>query len=145
MIRKILTVPHHALSTVCKDIEDTGAIRAVVKDMIDTLLGSGNGVGLAAPQIGWTIRVIAFRSNTKSTDVTVMVNPIITRQKKPMMSMEGCLSVPGKQARRRRYDRIRVSWVDLSGQRQERSFSGPQAIVIQHEVDHLNGVTILSQ
>ncbi len=119
----------------------------LIRDMFDTMEAL-NGAGLAAPQIGVLQRVVIFgvESNPRYPDAepvptTVLINPSI----EPLTDerehgWEGCLSVPGMRGLVPRPSRIRYSGVDQYGAPIEREASGFHARVVQHEVDHIDGV-----
>ena len=126
---------------------DSDDLRLLLRDMRDTMAHL-NGAGLAAPQIGVGLRVVIFgvKSNPRYPDVedvpdTVLINP----QLRPLADeieegWEGCLSVPGMRGWVPRFLRLKYSGFDEHGQRFEREVEGFHARVVQHEVDHLDGV-----
>jgi peptide deformylase len=107
-----------------------------------------NGAGLAAPQIAVGLRVVIFgvHANPRYPDVeevpdTVLINPVLTPLGEEMEEgWEGCLSVPGMRGSVPRYKRLRYAGYDEKGQRFEREVSDFHARVVQHEVDHLDGI-----
>lgn len=128
---------------------DSLELRALVADMRDTLDRAG-GIGLAAPQIGVSQRVVIFYVPDDSEDrpedisdltLRVLVNPVITPiGKKQEEDWEACLSVPGLQGLVPRYTRIRYQGLDLGGAPIDVEAAGFHARVVQHECDHLDGV-----
>lgn len=130
------------VETVPSDVLDQ-----LVQDMFDTMAAL-NGAGLAAPQIGVLQRVVIFgvESNPRYPDAepvptTVLINPRIeTLSDELEYGWEGCLSVPGMRGLVPRPGRIRYTGVDQRGQPIEREASGFHARVVQHEVDHIDGV-----
>jgi peptide deformylase len=126
---------------------DTPALHALVADMHDTMQHA-NGAGLAAPQIGVSLRVVVFGfvHNARYPDApavpwTVLVNPVL----EPLGSeeeegWEGCLSVPGLRGLVPRHRRLRYRGVDPHGAPIDRTVEGFHARVVQHEVDHLDGI-----
>ena len=112
---------------------------ALAQDLVDTLAAHANEcVGLAANMVGVRKRVIAFADG----DVTrVMLNPSITEKRDPYQAEEGCLSLPDRRTTTR-YRHITVRWQDTDMSWHERSFSGFVAQIIQHEVDHCEGILI---
>ena len=118
-----------------------------VADMHDTMRAL-NGAGLAAPQIGVSLQVVIFEVNANprypdaaEVPFTVLVNPVVT----PLSDAaeegwEGCLSVPGMRGLVPRHTEIRYQGFDADGRALERRVSGFHARVVQHEVDHLNGI-----
>lgn len=126
---------------------DSEELHSLVTDMIDTMRDL-NGAGLAAPQIGAQKRVVVFgfEENPRYPDAdsvpfTVLINPEITPVGDEMEEdWEGCLSVPGMRGLVPRYVSIRYAGYDVQGNRIERTARGFHARVVQHEVDHLDGV-----
>lgn len=125
----------------------TTELSALLQDMRDTMAHL-NGAGLAAPQIGVPLRVVIFgvTSNPRYPDIepvpdTVLINPVVTPFSEDLEEgWEGCLSVPGMRGWVPRYRRLKYSGFDERGQRFEREVEGFHARVVQHEVDHLDGV-----
>ena len=127
---------------------DTPALHALLADMQDTM-ASLDGAGLAAPQIGEPLRVVIFGTdapNPRYPDAeivprTVLINPELTPLGRQMEDgWEGCLSVPGMRGLVSRYRQLRYRGVDQHGRTIERHVSGFHARVVQHEVDHLDGI-----
>jgi peptide deformylase len=114
---------------------------ALTEDMLETM-HKASGVGLAANQVGMdlSIAVIGFRET-----VLRMFNPrILERSGEPQIYSEGCLSVPGVDGDVKRAGEVRAQWLDENNQQHERVFSGHLARIVQHEVDHLNGIVIVN-
>jgi peptide deformylase len=140
---------HPVLRERAKPVEKfaTPELRALIADMKDTMAAL-NGAGLAAPQIGVGQRVVIFgvQANPRYPDAeevpfTVLVNPklvMLTRDVEE--DWEGCLSVPGMRGVVPRYTRLRYSGFDEEGNPIERVAEGFHARVVQHEVDHLDGI-----
>ena len=131
---------------------DTPQLHALIKDMHDTM-DEMNGAGIAAPQIGESVRVVIFgknelnsNSNPRYPDAdqipyTVLINPTLT----PLgdhkeEGWEGCLSVPGMRGIVPRYLRLHYTGFDQYGTPIDRMVSGFHARVVQHECDHLDGI-----
>ena len=111
----------------------------VVFDLMDTLRAHAHEcVGMAANMIGVKKRIIAF-----SIDVAqiAMINPVIVKKSKPYTAEEGCLSLAGVR-KTTRYKEIEVSFQDINFRRQSQKYSGWTAQIIQHEIDHCNGILI---
>jgi peptide deformylase len=139
---------HPVLRERAKAVEDFGpGLQALLQDMKDTMAAK-NGAGLAAPQIGVSQRVVIFgvQKNPRYPDAeevpfTVLVNPRITVLTREVEEgWEGCLSVPGMRGVVPRYVRLRYSGFDEAGRPFEREAEGFHARVVQHEVDHLDGI-----
>ncbi|MFC2696117.1 MAG: peptide deformylase [Candidatus Absconditicoccaceae bacterium] len=115
------------------------------------LMREYDGVGLAAPQIGENIAMIATTQwkkvpQGKNADKdylgeTLLINPeIVDKSKEMQISEEACLSLPGKRGNVRRHERVIVKFQDLKGKTKKLKYSGFNACIIQHEIDHLKGV-----
>jgi peptide deformylase len=117
----------------------------IVENMADTMYDAP-GVGLAAPQIGKSIKLIVVdMSKDKEGEKKYMplINPEIVAKEGLQVDEEGCLSVPELIANVTRYSRITVSYQDLQGQPHELSTENRFAVILQHEIDHLNGILFL--
>ena len=148
-VRPVLRMGHPLLQRAAAPVTrfGTAELRDLVRDMDDTMRAS-NGAGIAAPQIGASLRVVIFEvsRNPRYPDVepvpyTVLVNP----QVEPVGDeqedgWEGCLSVPGLRGLVPRFRRLRYRGYDAEGTAIDREVTGFHARVVQHEVDHLDGV-----
>lgn len=137
------------LHRVAADVQGfaTAELRELVQELWDTMEARG-GVGLAAPQIGVSLRVVVFAmaQHPRFPDVppvprTVLVNPRISPlDQTTTEGWEGCLSLPGLRGLVTRYRRVRYSGWDGDGKVVEREAEGFHARVVQHECDHLDGI-----
>lgn len=126
---------------------DTPELHALIQDMEDTMAHM-NGAGIAAPQIGVSLRVVIFGvgANPRYPDAeqvpyTVLINPVLTPIGDAMEDgWEGCLSVPGMRGIVPRYERLHYTGFDQYGKPIDRLVSGFHARVVQHECDHLDGI-----
>ena len=124
-----------------------GALLELVADMDDTMRAE-RGAGIAAPQIGVGARVVIFElkdnpryPHIKPVPYTVLVNPILTPLTEEQdEGWEGCLSVPGMRGLVPRFTRLRYQGFDAHGTPLDRTVEGFHARVVQHEVDHLDGI-----
>jgi peptide deformylase len=149
MIREVLKMGDPRLLEHARPVErfDTPELQALLADMRETMAHQ-NGAGLAAPQIGVGLRVVIFgvHANPRYPHVdevpdTVLINPVIEPLGAEMQEdWEGCLSVPGMRGWVPRHQQIRYSGLDEKGKRIERTVDGFHARVVQHEVDHLDGI-----
>lgn len=149
-ILKIARMGHPVLHQVAERVEDPTdpEIVALVEDMMDTL-EDARGIGLAAPQIHVSKRVVIFfvppgRNGDDDEDapeeLTVMINPEIEPIGEDIeVDWEACLSVPDLMGAVPRYAQIRYRWTNLKGELEERTASGFHARAVQHECDHLDG------
>jgi len=115
--------------------EDTG----IAEDLLETLMAHRDGcVGMAANMIGELKRIISFDNEG---EYMVMYNPVILKKEKPFETEEGCLSLTGVR-KTRRYRVIKVQYQNEKMQIRMKTFTGWTAQIIQHEVDHLDGIII---
>lgn len=149
---KIARMGHPVLTAKAEAVADPTArdIRRLVDDMVETMMDAG-GVGLAAPQVHVSRRIIIFQSprgrseggapDTEFAPLTALINPEIEPiGDEKALGYEGCLSIPGLTGAVPRFMRIRYRGLTPTGQLVEREASGFHARVVQHEVDHLDGV-----
>ncbi|PKO50996.1 MAG: peptide deformylase [Betaproteobacteria bacterium HGW-Betaproteobacteria-2] len=126
---------------------DTAELHALIQDMQDTMAHM-DGAGIAAPQIGVSLRVVIFGvgANPRYPDAeqvpyTVLINPVLNPVGEAMEDgWEGCLSVPGMRGIVPRYQRLHYTGFDQYGKPIDRLVSGFHARVVQHECDHLDGI-----
>ena len=112
---------------------------ATAQDLLDTLTAHRDGcVGMAANMIGVCKRIIAF--DNEGTYM-VMFNPVIVRQSGPYEAQEGCLSLSGVR-KTKRFQTIKVQWQNEQFQTRLKTFTGWTAEIIQHEIDHCEGILI---
>jgi len=148
-VREVLRMGHPVLREKAKAVEsfDSPELHALVADMKDTMAAQ-NGAGLAAPQIGVSQRVVIFgvEQNPRYPDAdevpfTILVNPRLTMLTRDVEEgWEGCLSVPGMRGIVPRYLKLRYTGFDERGNPIDRVAEGFHARVVQHEVDHLDGI-----
>ena len=126
---------------------DSPELHALLTDMKDSMKAA-KGAGLAAPQIGENVRVVIFEvidnpryPNREPIPYTVLINPELSPSKEEkVLDWEGCLSVPGMRGEVARYPSLHYTGFDEFGNAIDRTVSGFHARVVQHEVDHLDGV-----
>ncbi len=156
MIKEIIKIPNKVLNQKAKKAEFNNALKKLASDLVDTLEFCQNpkGAGLAAPQIGISERVCVVKKFSpdpadpeKELEVTfILINPeIITNSEATSIYWEGCLSIPDTYGEVERFKRVRVKFCDLNGQEITMKAEGFFARVIQHELDHLNGVLFTSK
>ena len=119
--------------------KDNALMREIILELKDTLRNHKDGVGLAAPQIGYNKRIFVINFNG---DIRTFINPVISQTKGLTLSKEGCLSLPGKQYIRPRNNDISAVYQTPLGKIESRRFVGFAAEVFQHELDHLDGLLI---
>ena len=147
-IREVLQLGNSALRERCAPVEDAGAaeVAAVVGDLKDTLAQwratTGYGRGIAAPQIGVLERIIFLNVDRPWP----MVNPEITeRSEKAIVVWDACLSFLSLFCQVRRHERIKVRYRDLNGEWQRLEAEGDLSELLQHEIDHLDGILALDR
>jgi peptide deformylase len=125
-----------------KDVKDfDGRLQETIERMIE-LMHEEEGIGLAGPQVGISERllVVDISSIEKSESPKAFINPDITASEGESIIEEGCLSIPGVREEVTRPEKITLVYQDETGQRKQDHFDGWMARVLQHEIDHLNGV-----
>lgn len=126
------------LKQISEDVPFNCNVDSLVADMYDNL-NKSKGVGIAAIQIGYADRVIII--NTDKCKM-VVINPVLSGGKYEKQSKEGCLSVPNKTVSVKRYNHITIEGFDQNWNPIKKKLKALSAFVAQHEVDHLNGITI---
>lgn len=121
---------------------EISALQQLAEDMMVTM-EADQGIGLAAPQIGKNIRLIIV--STKDGPAA-MINPVITKKSlRQEWGEEGCLSIPGTFGEVKRYRHVNCTFLDLNGQTKVAEADGLLARVIQHEIDHLDGILFIDK
>ncbi len=141
MIRPILKCGDPALHRPATIVESgPNDIQTLIDDMIETMYAA-SGIGLAAPQVGISLRVfvVDISFGQSSTDLIVMINPSFELQHDTQMEEEGCLSLPGFSARVTRPSHVVVEGLDRNRQPQQVEGRDLLARAMQHEIDHLDG------
>ena len=125
----------------CHEVKDFNPRLHMLLDDMRKTLAESNGVGLAAPQVGVTRRLIVMDCIKEGDpEPMALVNPEIVWSSEDLSTYEeGCLSIPDQYAEVKRPAEVRVRWLALDGTEQERQFSGLWATCVQHEIDHLDG------
>jgi peptide deformylase len=151
-VREILIYPDPMLKTVCAPVGyiDDG-VRALAQDLLDTMREAGHSVGVAAPQIGDCRRVLVVDvSHSKlgkeqNHGLLTMINPVIVQREGARSMREGCMSVPDYTGTVTRAEAIVVQFLKVDGQEQVIHACGFEAVAIQHELDHLDGLLFLDR
>lgn len=147
----IREIKHYPDSVLAKRAKPVAAVDdevcRLIDDMFETMYAAP-GVGLAAPQVGVSLRVIVMDAGQREDGQApplALVNPEITLAEGEAECDEGCLSVPGLLASIERYGSVTVSALDRNGEPLTIEAEGIVAIILQHEIDHLDGITILDR
>ena len=148
-VRPIVYIPDPVLRQECTPVLSvTGDIQTLLDDMVDTMRDA-NGLGLAAPQVGETCRVLVMSipdgddvdTPERTVKIYKMVNPEITWKSDDENTYEeGCLSIPDGSADVTRPSEVKVTYLDENGNSCDIHCTGLTATCVQHEIDHLNGV-----
>jgi len=148
----ILSYPHPVLKMICNPVAlIDGATLSLVEDLLDTMHAGPGSVGVAAPQIGVTLRVcvvdVSASRNGKDNNhgLLRMINPVITWRIGAAIMREGCMSVPDYTGDVERATEITVRFEEPEGTPREITASGFEAVAIQHEMDHLDGILFLDR
>ena len=141
-------ITHYPAEVLAKRAEPVGKIddniRRFVEKMTDLML-KHKGVGLAAPQAGVSLRLFIISLDGTKEKVKVYINPTITPAGELGSTEEGCLSVPGIYTKIRRYKRCKVTATGLDGKEFTEEAEGLYARALQHEHDHIEGMTIANR
>jgi len=153
---KIVQAPLPVLSQKADKIKIIdSSVKNLIKEMIQTLESAKDpeGVGLAAPQVGKSLQLFIVKESRDAT-LQVFINPVLSqltnekpkepkkvkKGKKEEVKLEGCLSLQDVWGVVERYDKVHLSYLDENGTQQENDYDGFFATIVQHEVDHLNGI-----
>lgn len=145
-----MTILKHPNETLRKRAEEvaieeikTPKFQKLIDDMIETMY-TAKGIGLAGPQVGVLKRLLIAERGEK--DPIAFINPkIVSKSWRKVKSEEGCLSVPGKYGIVKRHAKIKIKAITRDGQKTTIAANGLLAIILQHEVDHLNGILFIDK
>jgi peptide deformylase len=152
MVREIIFVPDARLKTPCDEVVLFGdSLQQLARDLEDTMRAGPGSVGVAAPQIGDMRRVAVVDTSghrkfgAESQAFFVLVNPEIIERAGERLGREGCMSLPDFTANVPRSESVTVRFQDMGGEWQEVRCEGFEAVAMQHEIDHLNGILFLDR
>jgi peptide deformylase len=133
-------------------VENDATVVELIQDLVDTMVAAGHSVGVAAPQIGDLRRVAVVDVSTSKLGqqqlnhgLLAMINPVIIARSGNRTFREGCMSVPDYTGNVTRAEHIVVQFIDRHGQRRVIESSDFEAVAIQHELDHLDGLLFLDR
>ena len=136
---EILQFPDERLRRLSQPVIDFNQeLKALAERMLEIMYES-NGIGLAAPQVNQTVRLIVVDVSEGRDNPHIFVNPKIKQSSGSVDSSEGCLSVPEIRTTIKRYESVTVEYLDLSGEKHEEPLNDLMSICVQHEIDHLDG------
>lgn len=137
-VRQIHTAPDPVLQRKAKKVHTIdSSVRKLIRDMLETMHAEPGRVGLAAPQVGVSLRVIVI--GIPEEEDIILVNPEIVRRRGERIVDEGCLSVPGYFGQMERSESVTVKGRDQNGREVRIKAEGLLAQALEHEIDHLNG------
>lgn len=144
-VRKILQYGDKRLNTICEKVKKIdGKTLNLIDDLMDTLY-EGNGIGLAAPQIGVLKRVILIDLGNEDEEPIILINPKITAKAGNEKDYEGCLSYVGHEGEVYRPTDVTVEGINIKGRPVTYKATGLLARAFCHEIDHLDGVLYMSR
>jgi len=136
---EILQFPDERLRRIAQPVEDFNQELKALADKMLEIMYQSNGIGLAAPQVNQTVRLIVVDVSEERNSPHVFVNPKIKHPSGSVDSSEGCLSVPEIRTTIKRYENIKLQYQDINGDNHEEALNDLMSICVQHEIDHLNG------
>ncbi|MBS2781620.1 peptide deformylase [Aeromonas salmonicida] len=138
-ILDILTLPDPKLRIKAEQVEDITAVQSLIDNMLETLYTTENGIGLAATQVGRKEAIVIIDLSERRDQPLILINPEVISGTDKVFGQEGCLSIPDYYADVERYSSVVVSALDRHGNQLTMESSEFLAIVMQHEIDHLDG------
>jgi peptide deformylase len=151
-VHPILRYPHPLLKKVCRRVDAVdGDILSLLADLIDTMVAGPGSVGVAAPQIGASVRVCVVDVSSSrlgkenNHGLLALINPEIISGEGCRTMREGCMSVPDYTGDVERFESVTVRYIDPEGGEREVQSSGFEAVALQHEIDHLDGILFLDR
>ncbi len=139
---ELVTYPHPALLKKTRLVESFDDDLQSRIDAMIRIMHESDGVGLAAPQVGWSVRLLVLNPGGEAED-EVLINPEILRRRGRVVGEEGCLSFPGIFVQVERALEIEVEYTDRNGERRTETRKDFAARIIQHEIDHLENILLL--
>ncbi len=141
----LVTYPAPVLRRTAKAVKEVSGELIKTSDEMFSIMYENHGIGLAAPQVGLSKRVLVMDLRQDGLPVYVMINPRITQRECLSEAEEGCLSLPDVFADVKRAERVVVEYVDRDGEERTLEAEGMLARAVQHEIDHLNGVLFVDR
>jgi len=139
---RIHTWPEKILRTNCKDVKKVDDSIRNFLDQMYQLMRVAGGIGLAANQAGLDLNLIVIEDEGR---VFKLVNPKITKQKGKILFLEGCLSFPALELEVKRANKVWVTALNEKGEKLDIEAEGVLAVVLQHEIDHINGIVFIDR
>lgn len=153
MILEVLKIPDPRLKIISEEVkpeDDTEELQKFIDNLIETMYNSPGGIGISAPQVGLSKRIIVVdaRPNKKTTinhGLIVMINPVIVASEGELLIREGCMSIPDYTGNIERKNKIIVKGFDRNFNEITIETEGMEAVVFQHEIDHLDGILFIDR
>jgi peptide deformylase len=149
--RPVLQLPHHVLATACAPVGEVDDVaRALGQDLLDTMRGAEHSVGVAAPQIGVSLRafcvdITGHRKARSCHGEVVLFDPVVLESSTPEIGREGCMSVPDLTGDVARATSLLVEGLGMDGELHRYEVDAFEARAFQHELDHLDGLLFLDR
>ena len=151
-VRPVLLFPEPLLKQPCEQVGELSAeVMQVVEDLVETMLALPRCVGLAAPQLGVTRRIVVVdvsrhpKAPARNHGLLCLINPKLVLTAGQVVTREGCVSVPDFTANVARAEHVAINYLDCEGAPRALEASGFEAIALQHELDHLDGKLFLDR
>jgi|LWDU01.1.fsa_nt_gi peptide deformylase len=145
MTLEILKYPNDYLDRPCASVEKIDeALIKIIHEMFD-IMYDNNGIGLAANQVGLDKSLFVFDCSDEADNPRCLINPIVKSANGDSLHQEGCLSFPGIDLIVSRSNVVVVEYSDINDKQMKTIFKDLEAICVQHEIDHLNGITFLNR
>lgn len=149
MIKDLVIYPDARLREISKEIVEFDGVTEILDNMYETMIEKG-GVGLAGVQIGVLKRVLIANPPREDKiqykeDLLEIINPIVLEKEGEIIFQEGCLSIPGYFEEVSRFNFIKIKFLDRFGKEKILTAEGYLAVIIQHEIDHLNGALFIDK
>ncbi|MGF1726138.1 peptide deformylase [Photobacterium nomapromontoriensis] len=138
-VLEILTTPDPRLNVKAEPVADIESVQPLIDDMLETMYSTSNGVGLASIQVGRKEAIVVIDISEERDEPMVLINPVVVSGEGKALGQEGCLSVPEYYADVERYTSVVVTALDRTGEPLTIENDEFLAIVLQHEIDHLQG------
>src|SRR5687768_16373524 len=140
--RPVVKYPAEVLRKPAKQVDRVTKATRVLIDRMKAVMRRANGIGIAAPQLGVSERVIIIADGRKQL---ALVNPVITKSQGSVIAEEGCLSLPGLYGDVQRAAAVNVEAIDEDGRTVKLRMEGLSARCVQHEIDHLDGILFIDR
>jgi len=142
---KLVVYPNTVLKRIAKDVQHFDEWLAAVVEKMKDIMVAEKGVGLAAPQVGLSIRLFVASASGKREEAKAYVNPVLTDEHGSEEGEEGCLSLPDIRIKVPRFKTVRIEALDERGQPFSENLADFAARIMQHENDHLDGILLIDR